>query len=110
MIHYISELLEQEPAQYGLRGDRAFWNYLKTYFADKEVSYGKEQMVEDIYRLFQELSGESLTIEARPLVESLAQGGMSSGRLSGEFWVNVGIPLLLERYAICDNKMKEGRV
>lgn len=98
MAHYISKLFQQEPEQYGLRGDRAFWNYLKTYFTEKEASYGKEQMVADIYRLFQEISGEELTIEARPFVESLALGGMSSGQLSGEFWVNVAVPLLLERY------------
>lgn len=99
MTHYIAELFEQEPAQYGLRGDRAFWNYLKTYFADKETSYEKEQMVADIYRLFQEISGVELTVEARPFVENFVSGGMSSGQLSGEFWVNVAVPLLLERYS-----------
>jgi len=33
-----------------------------------------------------------------PYVQEFAHGGMSSGFLSGEFWLNKAIPLLQDRF------------
>ena len=45
-----------------------------------------------------EVTGEQLSVECKPFVKEYDNGGMSSGVLSGRFWVENGIPLLVERY------------
>lgn len=101
MAGYVSEIFMKKPDRYGLRGDPFFWDYLKEYFATKELPYSVTQFTEDIYSLFWQVTGEKLTVEARPFVEEFAHGGMSSGHLSGEFWIERGIPLLVERLEEC---------
>lgn len=36
--------------------------------------------------------------DVRSYVEEFSHGGMSSGQLSGEFWIDKGIPLIVSRY------------
>lgn len=98
MTRYLSEIFKEQPAQFGLRGDEYFWNYLETYFSDKEFPYSETKLVEDIYQLFFNVTGEQLTKDANPYVEQFAHGGMSSGRLNGTFWIEQGIPLIIQRY------------
>ena len=98
MTRYLSELFKERPAQFGLRGDEYFWNYLETYFSDKEFPYSETKLVEDIYQLFFNVTGEQMTKDANPYVEQFAKGGMSSGRLNGAFWIEQGIPLIIQRY------------
>ena len=98
MTRYLSELFKERPAQFGLRGDEYFWNYLEIYFRDKEFPYSETKLVEDIYQLFFDVCGEPLTKDANPYVEQFAHGGMSSGKLCGEFWIDQGIPLIVRRY------------
>lgn len=98
MTRYLSEIFKERPEQYGLRGDPLFWDYLEEYFSKVEFPYSERQLTDDIYRLFVQVSKEQLHTEARPYVEEFAHGGMSSGYLSGEFWINKGIPLLVSRY------------
>lgn len=98
MTRYLSELFKERPSQFGLRGDEYFWNYLETYFKDKEFPHSEPKLVEDIYQIFFNVTGEQLTKDVNPYVEQFAQGGMSSGRLSGEFWINQGIPLIVQKY------------
>lgn len=104
MPRFLSELFEEEPEHYGLRGDFFFWEYLKEYFSKVEFPYAEDWMTDDIYRLFAEISGEQLNVDSRPFVKDYDKGGMSSGTLSGRFWVSEGIPLLVERYR---EKIKE---
>ena len=95
---YLSELFEEEPRQYGLRGDDHFWKYLKEYFSTVRFPYSEDWMTDDIYRLFLKVTGQQLSAECKPFVKEYDNGGMSSGVLSGKFWVEKGIPLLVERY------------
>lgn len=97
-MRYLSELFEEEPRQYGLRGDDHLWKYLKEYFSTIRFPYSEEWMTDDIYRLFLEVTGEQLSADCKPFVKEYDNGGMSSGVLSGRFWVEKGIPLLVERY------------
>lgn len=46
---------------------------------------------------FRELTKEELTKDAVCYVEEFSYGGMSSGCISGEFWLEEGIPLLCSR-------------
>lgn len=98
MAKYLSEIFKERPRQYGLRGDKYFWDYLEDYFSKIEFPYSEIKLTDDIYRLFENFSGEQLRENVRPYVEQFAHGGMSSGVLCGEFWINRGIPLLVARY------------
>ena len=103
--HYVSELFIEKPERYGFRGDPFFWDYLKEYFSAKEFLYSIEQIIDDIYQQFYQVSGEQLTTEANPYVQEFAHGGMSSGRLNGEFWITKGIPLLINRYRLMEKRI-----
>ena len=98
MTRVLAELFYEKPSQFGLRGDLFFWKHLELYFSDKTFPYSETWLMDDIHRLFVNVSGEHLTKDARPYVEQFAHGGMSSGQLSGEFWISRGIPLLVQRY------------
>lgn len=98
MPRYLSELFEECPRQYGLRGDEHFWKYLEGYFSTIEFPHSEDWLTDDIYRKFKEVSGVQLTVDAQPYVEEFAHGGMSSGVLSGEFWITRAIPLIVGRY------------
>ena len=106
MARYLSEIFTERLEQYGFRGDPYFWGYLEAYFAKIEFPYSETWLTDDIYRLFAEVSGEQLSADVAPYVEQFAHGGMSSGRLNGEFWVNRAIPLLIERYQEVVGKMR----
>lgn len=98
MERYLSDLFTERPATYGLRGDPYFWKYLEEYFSKVEFPYSETWLTDDVYRLFVQVSGEQLSVDATPYVEEFAHGGMSSGVLCGEFWVKRAIPMLIERY------------
>lgn len=98
MTRYISEIFEEKPERYGFRGDPYFWDYLREHFQTQEFTYSVTEFTDEIYRLFLEVTGEELTVETNPCVERFAHGGMSSGKLNGDFWINTGIPLLAHRY------------
>lgn len=80
MAKYLSELFIEKPWQFGLRGDPFFWDYLEEYFSKVEFPYSETGFSDDIYRLFLEVSGEQLQVNAKPFVKDFAHGGMSSGR------------------------------
>lgn len=98
MQRKISELFAIPPYQYGFRGDKYFWKYLEEYFSNIHFPYSEAELINDIYTLFFEVSGVRLTENSQPYVEQFAYGGMSSGQLSGEFWIRQGIPLIVDRY------------
>ena len=98
MTHYISEIFTEKPRQWGLRGDPYFWESLEKYFSKISFPYSENELVEEIHTLYLECTGEKLDKESRAFVEQFAHGGMSSGHLSGEFWIEKGIPMLVERY------------
>lgn len=102
----MSVLFEDKPWQMGLRGDPYFWDDLKDYFSTIEFPYSEEQLKDDIHQIFLNTAGEQLSISAMPYIEKYAHGGMSSGGLSGKFWIENGIPLLVERYRKCLEEMK----
>ena len=98
MSGYLSELFKERPCQYGLRGDKHFWEYLEGYFSTIEFPYSEDRLTDDIYYNFEKVSGVELTVDAQPYVKEFAYGGMSSGVLSGKFWITKAIPLIVGRY------------
>lgn len=92
----LSLIFERRPSQWDSRGNPYFWDELK------ELCMGKSLEVEDydvahlVSEHFKEVTGQPLTFDACVYVERLAHGGMSSGLVSGFFWLSKGIPTLIE--------------
>lgn len=95
--NYASELFAEEPYQWGLRGDPFFWNHLKNMLADKELPIPEKDLEQIVYEEFFRKTGHELTVHAICFVDEYAHGGMSSGHLSGAFWIEKAIPLLKDR-------------
>ena len=92
-------LFAEKPIQMGLRGDHYFWYYLESAFISTPLLIDHDSIEEIVKDEFRNVSGCKLTMEARPYVEQFAHGGMSSGHLSGQYWLETGIPLLQKRLA-----------
>lgn len=101
MERFVSEIFAEEPEKWGLRGDPFLWRYLKEYYKTVALPYPAEKLERDIFAAFERFSGE------RPERGKFCQApefakkhvGMSTGMLSGDFWLETAIPLLSERLA-----------
>ena len=100
----LSMLFEEKPEQFGTRGDFYFWEYLQEYFRCDIEMESKDEFVTSIKQQFELISGEPLKIDAMPYVEKFAHGGISSGVLCGELWLNRAIPLLIERFSTLEQQ------
>ena len=96
---FVSAIFDPEPAQWGLRGDPFLWHYLKECYALVKLPYPPEKFWEDVFRLFIDLTGEAPAPGGQYFIEKFAKGhvGMSTGFLSGDFWLDQGLPMLLSR-------------
>ena len=94
-----SALFEVRPERWGMRGDPYFWIYLKDLIDKKDIPTADalEAFVRDEYY---NVSGERMTGDWNDFVrvEEFAHGGMTSGGVSGEWWISDGLPLLRERF------------
>lgn len=97
MKKYLSELFEERPRQWGLRGDPYFWNWLKEHFQDKTLPYDPEKLKKDVMNAYCQLTGYEMIAGERRYVEVFAAGGMSSGYIDCGWWLEKGIPLLMKR-------------
>ena len=99
----MSVIFEDEPKKWGLRGDPFFWAELKEECYGKELPYHEDLVVEYVCQKFEAVSGVPLTYDARPYVEKYAHGGMSSGHLSGLFWIGRGMAKIIENFKKADS-------
>ncbi len=99
----LSVIFEKEPKQWGLRGDRFMWLDMKEECSGKEFPFHEYAIAEMVCRKFEDVSGVPLTYDARPYVEKYAHGGMSSGQLSGLFWIARGIAQLIQNFHEAEN-------
>lgn len=95
----VSTIFDPEPLQWGLRGDPFLWEYLKEQYQDTPLPYSPKALQEDVLRIFSTLTGALTAPGEDYFVEQFAQThvGMSTGWLSGDFWLNTAIPLLMQR-------------
>ena len=90
-----------EPRQWGLRGDRFLWHELRRHFLDYGVSKSFETFDSQLSIKFQELVGVPFTTsQENVFVDRYDKGGMSSGLILPEWWREIGIPLLRERFIL----------
>ena len=94
---YVSAIFEDIPSSWGLRGDPYFWEDLKQHFENYKLPYSVRDFETEVSKFFYEISGEPLTKDCKVYIAKYAHGGMSSGMVSGSFWLDHGIPLLVER-------------
>lgn len=78
MARYLSEIFYERPKQYGFRGDPYFWAYLEEYFSKIEFPYSESRFVDDIYRIFEKVSGTQLQADTIVKVEEFAHGRINS--------------------------------
>ena len=105
-----SVIFEEEPKQWGLRGDPYLWQEMKEECVGKKFPFFEDEIVEYVGRKFAEVSGVPLTYDAKPYVEKFAHGGMSSGHLAGVFWMGRGIAKLIENYRKASSNPKTDTV
>jgi hypothetical protein len=94
----LSQLFDDEPAGWGLRGDPFLWRELKTSLGDQAYPKTEAGFKLLLERTYEQLTGQALTEPGSIFVERYSHGGMSSGRVDPHFWLETGFPLLLTRY------------
>lgn len=99
MNTFVSIIFVPEPDQWGLRGDPFLWRYLKERYQMIELPYSSKVFHEDVLQIFADLAGEPLASDKQYFVKQFAKThvGMSTGYLSGNFWLKKAIPLLIKR-------------
>lgn len=93
----LSSIFEEKPEYWGLRGDSYFWNYLEEKFSNYRLPFEYEELEKIIKEEYLKLTGDKLTNDSIGRCDELEHGGMSSGAISGEFWISIALPLLKER-------------
>jgi hypothetical protein len=99
MIRYVSQIFEEEPKQWGLRGDPFLWRHLKDKYLNTVIPYSPEKLEQDIIEEIKVLTNEYPKSDKHYHVKQFATKhvGMSTGFISGKFWLEKGILLLKER-------------
>ena len=94
----LSKIFEEKPKSWGFRGDPYFWDYLKGLTENMDVM-SPDALEKWIKEEYFALSGKVLTDKYMDfaVIEQFAHGGMSSGGVDNQWWMNEGIPLLKSR-------------
>jgi len=93
----ISDLFDPAPDLWGLRGDLFLWMEMRQALCHVQIPSDLTELAESIKAAFQALTGKPLRSGSDVFVSRLARGGMSSGMVSGSFWLEHFIPLLKKR-------------
>lgn len=97
--HTVAQLFEEEPLQWGLRGDPYLWQRMREHFAKTPLPAQVTELERQVTQAFLELTGRPLSTPEPFHMDELAHGGMSSGFVSPEFWREQGLPLLRGRHS-----------
>lgn len=93
----LSIIFEEQPEQWGLRGDPYLWEAMKQSFSTVPATISQEDFVQSFETTFAKITGTPLTPGRHVLLPEYAHGGMSGGKIIGDFWIETALPLLLER-------------
>ena len=96
---FIGDLFEEEPGQYGLRGDAYLWREMRVHFSEVPLPGTACELDDQLARAFLLLSGHPLSSSESFRVERFAHGGISSGLISPGFWRKRATAIIRERYA-----------
>lgn len=94
----ISELFEEEPIQWGLRGEPLLWRELKEAFKEIDIPSTPQALQLLIEKAYEKSTGYSIDHQESFHIERFRSHGMSSGSISPTFWIKTAIPLLVTRH------------
>ncbi len=96
---FVSEIFERPTFVWGLRGDPFMWRYLQACFDTIMLPFPTEMFRERYTTYVQMLLGEMPEEGKKYHVPELGKihVGMSTGHVSGKLWIEVALPMLLER-------------
>lgn len=94
----VSRLFDEQPRQWGLRGDPHLWREMQEILSASAYPETEEQLVTLLEQAYQQLTGAPLSDRAPLFIERYNHGGMSGGSVSPQFWAETAIPLLRARY------------
>lgn len=95
----IGSLFEEEPAQWGLRGDPHLWREMRERLEVVPVPDSIEEFVAVVKKEFRVLAGHCMSETENFHIARYNHGGMSGGGISPEFWRVGALPLLREQYS-----------
>lgn len=97
----LKEATETEyPGGWAARGNPYFWEHLNDVFNNYNMPMDEETFIEIIKEEFLKVTGHDLRGDESYYVEEFAHGGMSSGIVTTEFWLNAAIPELIHRLIV----------
>ncbi len=95
----IATIFEEEPIQWGLRGDPFLWRELKERFKEIDMPETPELLKGLIEKEYEAATGYPITHKEQFCIERFRSHGMSSGGIAPEFWIKKAVPLLISRHA-----------
>lgn len=98
MAKDLSLIFERKPEQWGLRGDPYLWDDMREELGGRKLDITTRELANQVCKCYENAVGEPLRYDSKVFVERFAHGGMSSGYVSGEFWICSGIPLLIDNF------------
>jgi len=97
-IKTLSLIFQDEPLRWGLRGDPYLWSEMKNILGELAYPNTEEDFIILLQQTFEQLTGKSIKELHSIFVERYSHGGMSSGHVSPQFWIEEGFPMLRERF------------
>lgn len=93
-----SKYFDTNPSGWGLRGDPFLWEDLKSKFQKMNVPVSALELDRLLHKFFKELTGEPPKRGNNIFVERYSKGGMSSGMVSSDYWLEKGFATIIQRY------------
>jgi hypothetical protein len=91
-------LFDEEPLQWGLRGDPFLWRKMRSHFSSVPMPLTTAEVEQSVGDAFAAFTGKPLSHPESFTIDEFAHGGMSSGGISPAFWRDEAIPLLRRRF------------
>ena len=90
-------LFEPAPDKWGLRGDPHLWKDMQHAFRSVWLPISAEEFTKNSTIYLKKSPAKGCPSHAGPACPGMAAGGMSGEQVSGAFWLNEVLPMLVER-------------
>lgn len=104
MQRNLSIIFLERPKQWGLRGDVYLWDEFEKHFSDFPLTFSKEAFIKEFKDQFEVLTETKINSSSTIHIQAFSHGGMSSGMVSPEFWLEKALPLLINRLEKLDHE------
>jgi hypothetical protein len=96
----ISRLFDKEPGTgWASRGNPHLWDEMRLKSKNMQLLENEDEMKKYFYKLFKQITGiEIFDKKYVKINKYLLDSGMSNGIVTCSWWIETGIPLLLDRY------------